>query len=269
MTHPAPLYTPANMTPRFRLYWIVDLFWHEFVDSSFWLSQLTQALKPHDIRLLRHRPTGRSASQFLLRTPPNLSPQSAVRFLKGNLQTLLRPRLPNAFRRNYAFRSLGSSRRTVVERYIASQLPHHRFVDPRFEEFLSRFQINNSGVDLSVPRKTEHSMYWYNLHVVLVNAERFRERRPERLSVLTEWIPRICQARNYALSSAGILPDHIHLALGVDSDHAPINVALCVMNNLAYKLGMKPVFQHGCFVGTFGEYDLGALDDRPIIAPPR
>jgi hypothetical protein len=30
------------------------------------------------------------------------------------------------------------------------------------------------------------------------------------------------------------------------------------MNNLAYAAGMKPIFKFGFYVGTFGEYDLGA-----------
>ncbi len=31
------------------------------------------------------------------------------------------------------------------------------------------------------------------------------------------------------------------------------------MNNLAYAAGMKPIVPFGFYVGTFGEYDLGAM----------
>jgi hypothetical protein len=31
------------------------------------------------------------------------------------------------------------------------------------------------------------------------------------------------------------------------------------MNNLAYACGMKPIFPCSGFIGTFGEYDLGAV----------
>ena len=36
-------------------------------------------------------------------------------------------------------------------------------------------------------------------------------------------------------------------------------ISLRFMNNLAYREEMKPVFDFGYYVGTFGEYDLGAI----------
>jgi len=269
MTSPSPLYTPANTNPAHRLYWVLDLFWHTPPVDASWLHPLTSMLRPHGIRIFRHRCTQAGATQFLLKTRPDLSPQRFTRLVKGNLQALLRPQRTNAFRRNYGFRSVGSSKRTVVERYVIRQIPHHRFVDPRFEAFLSRFQIQKAETDLSLPQKTAHSRYWYNLHIVLVNKARWRERREERLAILAEWIPKICRGRGMALAAAGILPDHAHVAVGVGSDKAPGEVALCLMNNLAYGLGMKPVFQRGYFVATFGEYDLGVFGKKAIVAPPK
>jgi hypothetical protein len=40
------------------------------------------------------------------------------------------------------------------------------------------------------------------------------------------------------------------------------------MNNLAYVMGMKPVFQSGYYVTTFGEYDLGGAKGEKTTAPP-
>lgn len=68
-------------------------------------------------------------------------------------------------------------------------------------------------------------------------------------------IPRIAQKWNWRISRAGILPDHIHIALGCSYDMAPDEVAISFLNNLAYVNGMRPVFQFGAYVGTFGEYD--------------
>jgi hypothetical protein len=61
------------------------------------------------------------------------------------------------------------------------------------------------------------------------------------------------------LSRAGILADHIHLAIGCPIEVAPCDIALSFLNNLAFAHGMKPVFQFGAFVGTFGEYHQGAV----------
>ncbi len=70
---------------------------------------------------------------------------------------------------------------------------------------------------------------------------------------------RIVEKKGHLLSRAGIFADHLHLAVGCGIRESPQEVALSYMNNLAYARGMRPVFQFGCYVGTFGEYDFGAL----------
>ena len=61
------------------------------------------------------------------------------------------------------------------------------------------------------------------------------------------------------LARASIVPEHIHLSLGCNLEESPLDVALSYMNNLAYASEQRPVFKFGCFVGTFGEYDLGVI----------
>jgi REP element-mobilizing transposase RayT len=262
------LYTPANTTAAFRLYWSFDLFWRDPPLADSWLPELTTALNLHHVRLLRHRFLTPTTSQFLLSTRPAHSPQQIARYLKGGLQRIVRSEAPQAFRRNYGFRSLGSSKRRVLERYVATQLGHHHLADPRFEGKIARFQIADDTVDFSQPRTTAHSLYWYNLHLVLVNEARWRECRMERLQALRDWIVRIARERGLSLSRVGILPDHLHLAMGVGSEKSPEDVAMCFMNNLAHAMGMKPVFQSGYYVATFGEYDLGVIGREGITAPP-
>jgi len=83
---------------------------------------------------------------------------------------------------------------------------------------------------------------------------------------VTEMIERVCRAKNYALSRGGILADHLHLALGCPITVAPADVALAFLNNLAYVYGMKPVFQFGAFIGTFGEYHQGAVRNNQDLS---
>ncbi len=70
-------------------------------------------------------------------------------------------------------------------------------------------------------------------------------------------IVRAAGKKGHFLSRAGIVPDHVHLALGCNLDESPAEVALSYMNSLAYACGQKRVFAFGFYVGTFGEYDLG------------
>ena len=69
---------------------------------------------------------------------------------------------------------------------------------------------------------------------------------------------RASRAKGHFLSRAGIVPGHVHLTLGCALNESPQEVALSYMNNLAYVRGMLPVLQFSCYVGTFGEYDVGA-----------
>jgi len=59
--------------------------------------------------------------------------------------------------------------------------------------------------------------------------------------------------------AGGILPDHVHLALGCPLEMPPAEVVLAFLNNLAYAHGMKAVYQFGAYAGTFGEYHQGAV----------
>jgi len=61
------------------------------------------------------------------------------------------------------------------------------------------------------------------------------------------------------LSRLSVLPDHIHVTVGCEIGRSPEAMALSYLNNCAYACGMKPVYQYGYYVGTFGEYDRGAL----------
>ena len=185
------------------------------------------------------------------------------------MQYLVCNRLPKAFQRNYAVRSFGRVTREAVEHYVASQLEHHHMADSRVQERLRQIQINRYEVDLSQPRQTSHGVYWYNLHVVLVHRERWPEIREEWLRNVHDMIIRACSAKHWLLSRAGILADHVHLAMGITINVSPLDVGLSFLNNLAYVYGMRPMFQFGGFVGTFGEYDQRSVELETYLRRPR
>ncbi len=60
-----------------------------------------------------------------------------------------------------------------------------------------------------------------------------------------------------------LVANHLHVLLGCDVADAPRDVALSLMNNLAYAHGMKRVYESSFYVGTFGPYDHGAI--RPPL----
>jgi REP element-mobilizing transposase RayT len=116
-----------------------------------------------------------------------------------------------------------------------------------------------SDVDLGAASYSAHGEFWYNLHLVFVNDGRWMEIREDVLTKLLAYIEGVASKYECRLSRIGLLPDHVHLTMGCAIDRSPEEIALAFLNNCAYALGMKPVFQFGYYVGTIGEYDRGAV----------
>ena len=94
---------------------------------------------------------------------------------------------------------------------------------------------------------------------MIVNRERWQVGDKELLLKVRSMVLRVAKLRGWLLSRAAILPDHIHLSIGCSFNVATDEVAICYLNNLAFVHDMKPVFQFGAHIGTFGEYDNRAL----------
>lgn len=214
------------------------------------------------MRILEHKASASDVVQFLVSTQPHVSPSQIIWSVKGRLQRLIRDARPKAFRRKYSIHSIGSAKRELVEGYVADQLGHHRMADERVQRELARFQIENADLDLSSIRSTAHGRFIYNVHLVLVNAGRWREVREDPLARTREMLLESAKRKGHLLSNAAILADHLHLTIGCETTESPLQVALGYMNNLAYAHDMVPILEHGFYVGTFGEYDLAAIRRR-------
>ena len=257
---PDPLYTAENCKFAYQLNWSVSIFARQAIPAqSEWLANLKDNVEPDGVRILECRTVDETSTQFLISTKPEVSPSKTIQSLKGRLQYAIREHIPKAFRRNYFIGSVGSVKREAVETYIQSQTEHHTMADVRVQRRLDELQIENPDIDLSTVRRSSHGEFVHNLHLVFVHAERWNEIREPRLQALYGMIRRASSSKGHSLSRAGILADHVHMALGCAVDESPRDVALGYMNNLAFAQGMTRIYQYGCYVGTFGKYDLGAI----------
>jgi len=257
---PNPIYTPSSCNnPAYQLNWTYTLFWREPPHDLDWLGELTALCEDDGIRILSHDLKRESTSQFLLSTRPALAPLKIAQRTKGRLQHLIRGDQPRAFMRKYGLRSVGSTKGDKLERYLTIQVEHHPMADPSVSQRLAEYQIDNPDVDLAQPRSSSHARYWYNLHIVMANDHRHMEIRDSVLRGLRDRILAAASRKQHWLSRAAIVPDHIHLTIGCRLEETPEEVVLSYMNNLAHACGMKEVFSHSYFVGTFGDYDLGAI----------
>jgi REP element-mobilizing transposase RayT len=264
-----PIYTAANCRSAYQLNWSLALFGRvPFPRLETWAEPLRQATETDGVRILEQRLKAANVVQLLVSTRPETAPAQALRSVKGRLQYLIRDEIPKAFHRNYRLESVGSARQDVVAQYVAQQRAHHPMADPRVQERFAQYQIRCPEVDLTQLRTTAHGQFLYNLHLVLVHAERWHEVGDGPLTATRDMIRKVCRTRGYRLSQAGIVADHLHLTMGCDVTQAPQEVALCLLNNLAYVQGMRPIYQYGFYVGTFGNYDLGAIRQALAASHP-
>ena len=198
--------------------------------------------------------------QFTFSVKPQVSPVFFTSRVKGRLQHALHESgCPTKFSRKVAFRGIGDNHTAEVEVYIERQVEKETFVDPRFAEFLKQFTVTDPNVRLDQPTETNSGRYWYNLHLVLVVEHRNRFIDEESLRTIDHWCSRIARKKGYAISTRSVMPNHLHLALRGNIEQSPEEIALAMMNNLAYAFGQNPIWQSSHYAGTFGEYDMDTV----------
>jgi REP element-mobilizing transposase RayT len=258
-----PLYRAEHLTPSYKLRYG----WTGWpsAGTSFPAElesvarELADAWEGDGLRLLQLRFSAREA-QLTFSVKPHVSPVVFTARVKGRLQHGCRQRgVDVRFSRKVAMRSIGENRRENVEAYIEGQVGKEPLADPRFADLLRQFTVVRDEVDLSRPTETRSGRYWYNLHLVLVTEARYRIGDPARLGRIRDTCFRIAEKKGHAISRLSVMPDHFHVALRGNIEHAPEDIALALMNNLAYALGQIRWWRRGYYAGTFSEYDMGAV----------
>ena len=132
------------------------------------------------------------------------------------------------------------------------------FADPRFREIMRQFTIVSDDVRLAEPSESNSGRYWYDLHLVLVAADRFRITAPEQLGRIRDAALAVAAEGGHRIAALSVMPDHVHMALRGNIERSPEEIALAFQNGLARAAGCR-VWQDGFYVGTFSEYDLDVI----------
>lgn len=218
----------------------------------------TAAWEPDGLRLLEAYATAEKV-QLLFSAAPHVSPAFCCMRAKGRLQHALRKAgTPVTFSRKVSFRSLGENTTADVEGYIRKQTSKADFADPRFERIMREFTVTCPEVALSEPSESNSGRYWYNAHLVLVAAQRFRITRPDVLGRIRDAAFVVAGENGCRIAALSVMPDHVHLALRGDIERTPEAMAVAFQNGLARAAGCR-VWQDGYYVGTFSEYDLDVI----------
>ena len=108
-------------------------------------------------------------------------------------------------------------------------------------------------------RAGAHGKFTHSLHLVIENAEDLPDVREDWLAKTQAMVVGVCRKKEWLLSRLAIVGNHLHVLIGCGITDSPRDVALSLMNNLAFTHGMKPVYEGSFYVGTFGPYDHDAI----------
>jgi REP element-mobilizing transposase RayT len=262
------LYSAHNLRPAFSLHYD----WTGWPTAGTTLPLQTAAVaretaslwERDGLHLLKSHATA-DMVQILFGVTPQVCPTFFCQRVKGRLQHALRKwGAPVDFSRKVSFRSLGENTSEVVENYIRGQVGKADFADPRFRDTMRRFTVVSDDVRLADPSESNSGRYWYNLHLVLVIAARFRVTEPEQLGRFRDAAFIMAGNAGHRIAALSVMPDHVHMALRGNIDRSPEEIALEFQNGLARAAGCR-VWQDGFYVGTFSEYDLDVI--RRIARP--
>jgi REP element-mobilizing transposase RayT len=265
--HPQPKYSGENLEPAYHLRysWAAWPSQSKFfsVPDPVVLEDVSPLWEGDGMRLLE-RFWAPDKLQLTFSATPSVSPVFLAARAKGRLQHALRQAgYPTTFSRKVSVRTVGNNRRADVEAYIAGQVDKEAFADPRFEQAIRQFTVRDQQVDLAAPSESARGRYWYNLHLVLVVAKRFRIFNLQRLACIRDGCFAIARKKGYAISNLSVMPDHLHVAMRGHYEHSPLAIALSFQNNLAYLLGQEAIWKETFYTGTFSEYDMGAIRSNP------
>lgn len=201
--------------------------------------------------------------QVLFSTTPTVSARLLATRAKGRVDRALRDLgCPIAFSRKVGVRTLGDANRETIDAYLEAQATRGGFIEPTFAKELEGLAFHDPAVDLSLPQALAHSRYWNNLHLVLVTESRQPLRSLKTLARLVEATRRVSRAKSYLLSRAAPMPDHLHLTLSIPPEVSPLEVVFAFQNNLAYLLDLGKIWKDTFYVGSFGDYGMGAIRNR-------
>jgi REP element-mobilizing transposase RayT len=261
---PQPIYTAENVrAPASHLRyawsgWPSSASFPNLPADAFW-KPLDESWEKDGLRRLALKWTP-AMIQFTFSVTPKVTPVFFAGRVKGRLQhALRRAGVPVDFSRKLGMRTIGENHRPEVEAYISNQVANEKLVDPRFQALLQSLVVEDKNVDLSQPTESNSGRYWYNLHLVLVVRERYRIGEPENLRTIRDTCLKIAGKKGYRVSRLAVLPDHLHASLRGNIEQSPEDIALSFLNNLAFVMGQQALWQFGYYVGTFSEYDMGAV----------
>ena len=200
----------------------------------------------------------------LVSLKPQTSPAEVTRFVKGNIATAARNEagISDLWSRGWFCRSVGTVTTETIRQYVGNQYDHHRAAPESHPELAAKAQYRHPG-DATRLRTSSHAAFEYNLHVVLVASRREDFFDLEIAEEIAAYVRQVCERKSRIPWNIDVLPDHLHLLVGLSPSDAPADVVLSLLNNVEffvqqrYGTALKDIvettcWQPGYYAGTVG-----------------
>lgn len=121
-------------------------------------------------------------------------------------------------------------------------------------------------------KKTKHSVYNLNYHIVLVTKYRHKVLKTIVEDYVKKRIPEICKQYQWDLMEFEVMPDHIHLFVSAPPKIAPLTIASTLKSILTvdvfkefdclkgFKFWGSGLFSRGCYYGSAGTVSAATIE---------
>lgn len=254
------LYTGSNCTVAYQLNWSLSVYGQEpIAHGALDLEKLNAEIAKDKLKVLEFNFRSENVAQFFISSRPESKPSEIVQRVKGRWVWLSRSNIPVRLRRNYCISSVGTVNSAVLDTYVAGQPERHVMADPRVQAMIEAMQFHDSGVDLMRPRHNHYGNSIVAYHIVVETVGGWHNLCEESLQSYRAAVLAAGRKHGWRVARIGLVSNHIHILLGAGVQDVPADIALSILNNLAYTHDMKPVFKFSYYIGSFGKYDRGAI----------
>lgn len=205
-----------------------------------WTDRLRSVLLGDGIHLLGVTQPHAGTLGFDVTTPPSVAPADIVWLCRGALQDSLRTRKKLQLRRKFRLSSVGGETTVAGDRFIAGRL----------ERRSTSGVSEHHGHRRSAPRRIDHGVHDLTLRIVAVHDKRFRTMRGADRETTMRAILDTAAKYDHDPIEVTAAPDHLWMTVNVPAERSPGEVALSYLNNVAFRHGMRPVFERGYHIET-------------------
>ncbi|MDA3875281.1 MAG: transposase [Kiritimatiellae bacterium] len=194
-------------------------------------------------------------AQVVVEVSEVVAPRFLMQRLKGRWSRVLGVASADfpGFEKAYLTRTIGQNTRSIVEKYVQSQVDHSDLVDPLYRERMKELRFHQE--ETYVQKNRHRGIYDLFAHLVLVTGGRYRLFSAEARKVFDSLCSGV-ETLGAEVLDISMMPDHAHLLLRWPSELSGMELIEGVKRESGKLLRRTAFWSGGGYVGSVGPYRL-------------